>query len=182
MSNEKEKLTMRNSFFANLKRKLTKSTLYWQVGFTLLSFAVIVIVSYFIMSTAIRSHLSRNSTAALDLAMAKIDAELRGPETTLRSFAELVQQSILQGADINSVRNYLLVFNSHLTYYTKDETSPVTLFGFFYTLDAEPVFLHSNGWTPFDGYDHRSRPWYHAAVTGRGSPARSELYFDFFVV
>ncbi|MDR0321717.1 MAG: cache domain-containing protein, partial [Treponema sp.] len=177
----KEKLTMKNSFFASLKRKLSKRTLYWQVAFTLLAFAVMVIVSNFIMSTTIRSHLSRNSTAALDLAMAKIDAELRGPETTLRAFAEVVQQSILQGADVDEVRNFLLVFSNHLTYYNKSEASPVTLFGFFYTLSAEPVFLHSNGWKPFDGYDHHSRPWYHAAMAGNGSPVRSEMYLDFSV-
>jgi PAS domain S-box-containing protein len=166
---------------AFLTKMMPKRVLYWQVVFTLFAFAAMVIISYFIMSTAIRSHLSQKSDAALDLAMSKIDAELRGPETTLRAFAETVQQRIVQGADVNNIREFMFGFNTHLSYHAKDETSPVTLFGAFYTFGADPVIMHSSGWIPFAGYDHQSRPWYRAAVKGGGSPARSELYLDYSV-
>ncbi|MDR0290912.1 MAG: PAS domain-containing protein, partial [Treponema sp.] len=163
----------------DLKKLLPKRTFYWQIAFTLFAFAAMVIISYFIMSTTIRTQLSKNSESALNLAMAKIDAELRGPETTLRAFAQTAQQRIQQGADVNDIREFLIGFNTHLTYHAKDETSPITLFGFFYTFGDDPVFLHSSGWTPFAGYDHQSRPWYQAAMAGGGSPARSDLYLDY---
>jgi PAS domain-containing protein len=161
----------------NLKKP--KRTLYWQIAFTLLAFAVMVFFSYLIMNIAIRNHLARNSTITLDLAMTKIDAELRGPETTLRAFAETMQQRIQQGANINNVREFLLSFNKHLSYHSKDQITPITLFGIFYTLSSEPVFIHSSGWMPYEGYDHYRRPWYQAAVEGGGIPMRSELYVDF---
>jgi PAS domain S-box-containing protein len=169
---------MKNSYFAALKRRITKRTLYWQVAFTLLAFAAVVFFSYLIMSTAIRNHLARNSAITLDLAMMKIDAELRGPETTLRAFAEAAQQRILQGADANNIKEFLFNFNSHLLYHNKSETTPITLFGVFYTLSDDLVFIHSDGWMPTEGYDHQRRPWYQEAVAGGGIPARSELYVD----
>jgi signal transduction histidine kinase/CheY-like chemotaxis protein len=160
-------------------KKMLKRTLYWQVAFTVFAFAAMVIVSYFIMNTTIRNHLSRNSEAVLDLAIAQIDATLREPEPTLRIFAESVRQRILEGADTDNIREYLLSFNRYLAYHTKNETAPITLFGIFYTIGPEPVFLHSGGWTPPAGYDHRIRPWYHTAVAGGGNLVRSELYKDY---
>jgi PAS domain S-box-containing protein len=169
---------MKKSFFAVLKKVLPKRTLYWQVAFTLLAFATVVFFGYLIMSTAIRNHLSRNSVLTLDLAMTKIDAELRGPETTLRAFAESVQQRLVQGVDANNIQEFMLNFNRHLSFHAKDGTTPATLFGFFYTLGDEPVFLHSGGWIPPEGYNHQHRPWHRAAIAGGGSPAHSELYLD----
>jgi PAS domain S-box-containing protein len=162
----------------NLKNLLPKRTLYWQVAFTLLAFAAVVFFSYLIMNTAIRSHLARNSTITLDLAMIKIDAELRGPETTLMAFAETVQQRIQQGANVNNVREFLISFDKHLSYHTQDQTSPIYLFGVFYTLSAEPVFIHNGGWLPPEDYIPSSRPWYQAAMAGGGLPTRSQLYLD----
>ena len=89
------------------KKMLPKRTLYWQIAFTVVAFAMMVIVSYFIMNTAIRNQLSRNSNAALDLAISKIEAELRGPEITLRVFAEGAQLMILQGVD---TQRYIWIF------------------------------------------------------------------------
>jgi PAS domain S-box-containing protein len=155
--------------------------LYLQVAFTLFAFAAMVTVSYLIMSTTIRTQLSQNSSAALDLAMAKMEIELRGPETTLRTFAEGAQQRVVQGADVDSIRELLRSFNSHLLFHTRDGTTPVTLFGVFYTLGPEFVFLHNNDWMPFEGYDPKIRPWYKAAMAGDGAPGRSEVYLDFSV-
>jgi signal transduction histidine kinase/CheY-like chemotaxis protein len=161
-----------------MKKMLPKRTFYWQAAFTLFAFATVVVFSYLIMNIAIRNHLSQNSETALNLTMAKIDAELQGPETTLRAFAETVQQKILHGADADNIREFLFSFNTHLSYHSKGKTSPVTLFGIFYTLEDEPVFIHSNKWAPSAGYDYRQRPWYKAAIAGGGTLARSELYLD----
>jgi PAS domain S-box-containing protein len=156
-----------------------KRTLHWQVAFTLLAFAAMVIISYFIMSATIRGHLARNSEAMLDLAMVKIEAELRGPETTLRAFAETVRQRILQGgAAAYRIRALLPTFESHLSYHSKGGTTPVYLFGIFYTLGPRPVFMHSNNWQPPAGYDPPNRPWHQAAMLGGGLPARSRMYLD----
>ncbi|MDR0322735.1 MAG: PAS domain S-box protein, partial [Treponema sp.] len=161
-----------------LKKILPKRTIHWQIAFTLLAFAAVVFFSYLIMNTAIRSHLARNSTLTLDLAMTKIEAELRGPETTLRAFAETAQQRIQQGANINSIREFLVSFDKHLSYHTQDQTSPLYLFGVFYTLGPNPVFMHNGGWVPPEDYIPQNRPWYQAAVAGGGLPARSQLYMD----
>jgi PAS domain S-box-containing protein len=162
-----------------MKKILPKRTLYWQIAYTLLSFAVVIFFSYLIMSIAIRNHLSKNSDVVLNLAIAKIDAELRGPETTLRAFAGTVQQRISQGADLDNIQEFLFSFDKHLSFFTKNEAAPVTLFGIFYTLTDEPIFIHNNKWKPFPGYDHKNRPWYRAAMAGGGVPMRSEVYLDF---
>jgi PAS domain S-box-containing protein len=172
---------MKKLFSIFIKKMWPNRILFLQIAFTIFAFLMMVIISYLIMNTAIRSQLSRNSAIALDHAMTKIEVELRGPETTLRTLAEGAQQRIIQGADVDNIRELLRSFNSYLLFHTRDGTTPVTLFGIFYTIGTDPVFLHNDGWTPYAGYDERNRPWYRIAMAGSGTPGRSEIYLDFSV-
>jgi PAS domain-containing protein len=167
---------MKESFFAALKRKSLTRTFYWQAAFTVLAFAAIVIIGYFAMNATIRNHLARNSEAVLDLALTKIEAELRGPETTLKTFAELAQQRLLAGTDANAILVLLIDLNRHLLAFDRNEVGYGYLFGIFYTLGPEPIFMHGSGWIPPDDYDAPNRPWHKAAVAGNGNQARSPLY------
>jgi signal transduction histidine kinase/CheY-like chemotaxis protein len=144
----------------------SRRSLYIQMLFIMLAFFVMIILSYVFSHNIVRAHLIDNTENVLTFGQAKLEADLRGPRITLDFISEAVRDMIMEGGGIDELQDY---FNK-LAGYARDEyesnhgSNFNGFYGYFETIQDEPVFIDSLHRTLPDNFSPRTRPWYQAAV------------------
>ncbi|MDR1858099.1 MAG: response regulator [Treponema sp.] len=128
----------------------------------MLAFIGMIVLSYAFSRNIVRTHLVRNTENVLTLGQAKLEADLREPRTMLNVISERVRDMIMEGGSIDEIQKY---FNKLAYSATKESASSFNgLYGYFDTLEDEPVFIDSLNRALPDDFSPRTRPWYVAAV------------------
>jgi signal transduction histidine kinase/DNA-binding response OmpR family regulator len=151
---------------------------YVQVGFVVIAFAVMVLVSYFYGNYRERHHLQQYAYDTLSGAETYIDAYLQEKKTTLSGVSETIRIIITQGRPISYVEAFMGGISEHLLSNEDILQSVIAVYGVFDCFDFEGQIVTGVGWDAPEGYDPVGRPWYEAAVMADGAVGMTEPYPD----
>jgi len=154
-------------------------SLYRQIIFTILTFAVMVALSYVFNSTTVRENLSRNAETVLSFTQEQIESELVASKMVLGKFAQTARMMIVDGNADQHLQRYIDVISEYLISEESGLNNSYGIYGYFETITSTPVFLDGIHWEVHDGYDPTERLWYISAVANNGEIIETEPYLDF---
>jgi signal transduction histidine kinase/CheY-like chemotaxis protein len=160
------------------KKVVSKRMLYLEISCALLAFALMLIATFFFMSTSVKKQLRDNAEIVLSRAQEKIESDLREPETTLSSFSLTIRRFILDGMDLPRLRSFVHEYTNYLNESKKRMSSFDGVYGYFTTLNGDSAFIDGNGWAPPIGYVPQARPWFVGALAGQGALVKTAPYRD----
>jgi signal transduction histidine kinase/FixJ family two-component response regulator len=164
-----------NSF---IKKITPKRPLYVQIIFTVFSYLIMVVLSYFFTRNIVDKYLKQNTENIFISLQSQIMTDIMEPRITLESFSRTVRDMIINGDNAGDLREY---FSDMSNYLSQDKQSYLNFNGFmgyFETFPEGPVFLESLlGSRPAD-YDPSKREWYLDAVKADGNTAETLMYHD----
>ncbi|MDR1837449.1 MAG: hypothetical protein LBQ89_07305, partial [Treponema sp.] len=151
-------------------------SLYWQLLFVTLAFALLVTVSGLFVNNMLVNYLKRDAVNILMQTQIRIVDELLEPETLMIAIAKDVHDIIIHGGSADDVLAYYNEISAELS---KKEEGFVFdgLHGYFEALGN--VYIPAPGWTVPDDYSPTDRPWYKAAVEANGRIVITPIYLSF---
>jgi len=164
-------------FFSHIKVWINRS-LYAQILFVVLSFSLMIFISYRFVSDIERRHLQKNIQDVISYTEASIKADMLEPETILAGISETIRSMILLGLDAGTVNRYIQNINNYMQ--NNDEKRLAGVHGFYGFFDVYGgVFLTGDvNWKPPDDYDMENRIWYLAAVEANGDIGVTPPYLN----
>ncbi|MDR2581345.1 MAG: response regulator [Fibromonadaceae bacterium] len=154
----------------------SRHSMYLQVLFVFIAFAIIIVSSYFFMSNIEREHLRRDAKEVFRSRQAQITADLSEPKAVLDAVSHNMRRLILQENDKHAALDYMLDISSHLL---NDEKRKIFVNGIYVVFDAfDEGYYNSVNWIPPSDYQPRERPWYKMAVEANGNIAATVPYVD----
>jgi len=163
----------------SLIKKLTpKRPLYVQIMFTIFSFLLMVVLSYFFSRNIIDKYIKQNTNNIFTSLQSQIMADLLEPQITLINFSQTVRDMILNGDSTERLREY---YNDTSNYLSLDKQSYLNFNGFmgyFETLPGGPIFIESSLWGVPVEINPAEREWYNNAITANGKIAETLMYHD----
>jgi hypothetical protein len=149
--------------------------LFWQILFTALAFALIVVSSSLYISNILHSHMKRDAETMLAGTALKIETGLVEPETALDIISMSIRSMILNGDGSDVILKYMK--NIFVGLQEKQSGFKFdSIYGYFDVFDG--AFLHSKGWSGGEGYNPTERPWYKAAVEAGDKLSVTPLYWN----
>jgi signal transduction histidine kinase/ActR/RegA family two-component response regulator len=150
--------------------------LYAQMFFIMLAFIGMIVLSYVFARDIVRARLLNNTENVLTFGQAKFEADLREPRTALNFVSETVRRMILRGESIDELREYFGYLAGHAN--EESMSSFIGFYGYFETLDNDPVYIDGlNNVLPED-FSPRTLPWYQAAVLAGDKITETHPYFN----
>jgi len=163
-------------FFSRTKAWVN-SSLYAQMLFVALAFALMVIASYIFVSDIERNNLRAKVKDVISYTEANIKADMLEPETALAAIAETIHGMILSKEEIETVRGYIHHINDYMQDNEKNRLAGVVgFYGFFDIYGGKYFTERKEDWIPPEGYVLQERPWYQAAVKADGDIGITEPY------
>jgi len=161
-----------------LKKITPKRPLYVQIIFTIFSYLLMVVLSYIFTRNIVDKYLKQNTENIFVSLKSQIMADIMEPQITLKGFSGAVKDIIINGGNIDKLRDY---FNDMSNYLSQDKQSYLNFngfMGFFETIPGGPVFIESLlGSRPAD-YDPSQRKWYQDAIAANGRITETMMYHD----
>jgi len=154
-------------------------SLYRQIIFTILTFAVMVALSYIFNSTTVRENLSRNAETVLSFTQEQIDSELVASKMVLGKFAQTARMMIIDGNAHSYLQRYIDVISEYLISEQSGLHNTYGIYGYFETIFNTPVYMDGLNWEAPDDFDPSERLWYKDAVANNGKIIETEPYLDF---
>jgi len=151
-----------------------------QIVFTLLSFAVMVFLSYSFMNTIVRRDLEETSKSMLANSKAQIEIEINTAKMILRDFSQTVRYMIMNGCTVETLQDYIISISDYIITEESGLTRVDGFFGVFETFPEGMVFISGEEWNITDSYNPYERPWYEGAVNTPGCVAETRPYENAF--
>jgi len=147
-----------------------------QIALVVLAFTIMVIMSYFYVSSLERQHLKRETESAIDYRKANIAAALVEPEATLNAISETIRIMILETRSYEIIKDYINQITKSMP---ADEQFLVHVTGIYGIFDVFGGSFHSGvDWSPPDDYVLANYSWYKAAVEADGKVGITNPYRD----
>jgi signal transduction histidine kinase/CheY-like chemotaxis protein len=144
-----------------------------QILFVVISFGLMVVVSYIFVSRIVEKEIQSNIEQNLHTAEVSLRSDLREGEMALLNTELFIQEAARAGRHLDEIQSWL-------TSQAELLRGPQWLKGFidiYYF--GEDRLLTGSGWTaPVSGYNPYVRPWYTEAVQAAGDIAVTYPYFD----
>ncbi|GBU27633.1 histidine kinase [Treponema sp. R8-4-B8] len=167
------------SIFSDLSKKMTpKRSLHMQIMFTIFSYFLMVVLSYFFSKNVIDKYLKQNTENIFVSLQSQIMGDLMEPQITLENFSHEVRDMIIKGDNVDKIKEY---YNDISNYLSLDKQSYLNFNGFmgyFETLPGGPVFIESLQWNRPVDFDVKERQWYKDAIAANGKIAETLMYHD----
>ena len=157
--------------------KKRKNSLYRQIIFTLLAFAIMVFLSYAFNSRTVRENMSKNAENVLSFTHEQIDSELNSYKILLESFSQTAAQMISDG-NIDQLQQYVNAASDYAASPRSGLKSVNGLYGYFENIFDEGVFLSSAGWVSPDDFHPAQGMWYTNAVKNCGEISETAPYIN----
>ena len=157
------------------RKMLGSRSLYLQLLFVTLAFALLVVSSCMFVNNMLMNYLSREAVNILTQAQIRIVDELREPETLMISIVKDVRDIILNGGSADDVLEYYNGVSAELS--IKEHGFVFDgLHGYFEALGN--VYVPAPGWIVPGDYSATERPWYKAAVEAGGRITATPIYLS----
>jgi len=161
-----------------IKKITPKRPLYVQIMFTIFSFLLMVVLSYFFSRNIIDKYIKQNTNNIFTSLQTQIMADLLEPQITLRNFSQTVRDMIINGDGADRLREY---YNDMSNYLSLDKQSYLNFNGFmgyFETLPGGPIFIESSLWGMPVEFNPAEREWYKDAIAAKGKITETLMYHD----
>jgi len=157
-------------------RKIQVShSLYLQLLFVTLAFALMVVSSGIFVNNMLKNYLKREAESILTQTQTRIMNEFREPETLMIHVVKDVRDIITRGGNADDVREYFDEISTELM--ERDEGFLFDgLHGYFDAFGG--VYIPTPGWTVPSDYNPTERPWYKAAVEANGKIITTPIYMS----
>jgi len=152
-------------------------SIYRQITFTILAFAMMVILSYVFNSRTVRNNLSKNAESVLSFTHEQIESELISSKVILGHFAKTVELMISNGY-IDDLQLYISLISDYATSSDSGLSNINGIYGYFETVFDSPLYIDGTNWIPPVDFEPRDRPWYKAAIANCSDISESEPYID----
>ncbi|MDR2901205.1 MAG: response regulator [Treponema sp.] len=143
-------------------------TLYSQLLFTALAFVIMVVLSYFFMSSIVRESQIRNANSVLDFTQSGITMDMSDSCSLLSNFAQTTQEMIVSGTSEGELKDYF----DEISYYTNKLGSQALdakgYYAYIEALPSGPVLIQGNDWSVSDSAQPTASDWYTQAVAANG--------------
>ncbi|MDR2582094.1 MAG: response regulator [Fibromonadaceae bacterium] len=146
--------------------------MYMQV-WVLLSFVLVIALSYILTSKLEQEHLKREAQSALFHMQASIESELLENEIMLNVIAETIRIMILTDNGYDGVSIYIKSLANYIAGNEKYAQYVTDVYGIF-----DGKFITNNSWVPSDNYVPTERPWYKVAMEAGNEVKVTEPYID----
>jgi len=172
----------------SLIKKISSANLpFLQVLFVFVSFALMVVICYFLADRLERMHLDKESSAMTIYIESQLNSDLNEFDTMLNVTSETIRRLYLQGAGFEEIKSYVM----YMTHFCKDEANIVGFQTFFVYFNKDifpwPEQAGFNGIAPdmdwvtilTDGsYVPEERQWYSSAVEANGDIGVTDPYVN----
>ena len=147
-----------------------------QIALVFLAFTIMVIASFFYVSSLERGHLKGQTESAIAYTQANIIAALVEPEATLNAITETFRLMITAGESFQPIKDYI----DHITIsLSADDRFLTQVTGVYGVFDAYGGRFHSGiNWTPPEDAALADYPWYKAAVEANGKVGVTNPHID----
>jgi len=152
-------------------------SIYLQIIFTFLAFALMVVLSYLFNSRTVRNNLSKNAQTVLSFTHEQIDSELIATRMMLGTFAQTVRMLVMDG-HADSIQNFTNILSGFILSDESELSNINGLYGYFENIFDEGVYIDGIYWEPVENYIPVERVWYIDAVANCGSVIETEPYID----
>ncbi|MDR2517414.1 MAG: response regulator [Spirochaetaceae bacterium] len=144
-----------------------------QLVFVFLSFALMVLVSYLLVSRIVEKEIYSNIEETLRTAEAMIRSDFREAEVALLGAELFVERELEEEDSLERIRQYLARKTAILI---PDDSRVPGLTGMYAYVRGQAVFGFD--WDPPAGWEPEKRVWYDAAQKARGAVAFTDPYTD----
>ncbi|MCL2276464.1 MAG: response regulator [Treponema sp.] len=159
-----------------MKKEKYKS-IYLQIIFTFLAFAVMVVLSYLFNSRTVRDNLFKNAGTVLSFTHEQIESELTATRMMLGTYAQTARMIIMNG-DADNLQNFTNIISAYAMSNESGLYSINGLYGYFENVFDEGVYIDGIYWAPSDDYIPYERVWYRDAIANCGRIVETEPYMD----
>ncbi|MCL2183443.1 MAG: ATP-binding protein [Chitinispirillia bacterium] len=149
-----------------LLSRLKNATLTLQTLFVITAFALMVVSSYLFVNAIERKNLRHAAESTLSFMQMKIEADLRESETLMSSISYSVLEKINTSGSPQEIQDYINFIWKSVIASNGHNLNFSGLCGLFHVF--ENTFMCDDEWVAPSAYDARERPWYQAAVAGKG--------------
>ena len=158
-----------------MRKKQGLRSLYWQLLFVTLAFALMVISSGIFVNNMLMNYLEREAENILTQTQIRIEDELREAETLTISIVKDVRNIIIEGGSAHDVQVYFSEISAELL---KKEGGFVFdgLHGSFDVFGN--ALIPTPEWTVPADYNVAERPWYKTAVEADGKITATPVYLS----
>jgi signal transduction histidine kinase/DNA-binding response OmpR family regulator len=162
-----------------LEKKWMLGTVYAQMLFVVVAFALMVVSSYIIASDIKRNQLLQEAKNALSHTEAEIAANLLEPETLLAGISETIRNMVIHGESADRVHEYIKYINKYVQGNDTRLTGVIGFYGVFDVYDGR-FMIGSDEWDLPEDFVPQSRPWYTTAVEADGRIGITQPYIDVY--
>jgi signal transduction histidine kinase/DNA-binding response OmpR family regulator len=155
------------------EKNKTLSSVYTQMLFIILAFAIMGTSSFIFTSSIERRHLNREARDALAFAEADINANLLEPETFLSSYSETIRNMLIRDVGMDEIAHFITEITNYLLNDNDRMSGFLRTYGF-----IDGIYLTGRSWPLPIGYNPQERHWYKAAVAAEGSITLSDPHID----
>jgi signal transduction histidine kinase/CheY-like chemotaxis protein/HPt (histidine-containing phosphotransfer) domain-containing protein len=159
-----------------MKRSLIRKDSYMQVLWVLLSFILMIALSYLLTNKLEQDHLKREAENSLFHMQVNIESGLLENEIILSGIAETVRIMISQGNNYDMLHEYMKNITEHILANEKFASYVVNIYGIFDIFDGK--FISGNNWVPPSDYVPADSPWHKAATEASNEVRTTEPYTD----
>ena len=143
-----------------------------QLIFVFLSFALMVAVSYFLVSAIVEKQILVNAEEALETAEVTIRSDLREAEAALLQTEMLVEEWLKRGESGDSLRSYMELLAGTMRSGDAWVRGLMNIYGIVNDNFMPGLYVISEGYVP------ESRPWYQTAEAAGGKIGITPPYID----
>jgi len=154
--------------------------LYRQIIFTLLTFTIMVVLSYMFDSGTVKKNLLRNAENVISFTYQRIESELVESKIMLGGFSHLIQQIILDDR-ADELQDYINIISNYIFSNESELTNINGIYGYFNIPDEGNIFLYSDAikWIEPENFSAESYPWYTEASANCGKITETQPYIDY---
>ncbi|MDR2730133.1 MAG: response regulator [Treponema sp.] len=135
-----------------------------------------ILSCYYFFTNIESKNLRNHAEEIIALTQAQIDANLLQTQYTLNDISFMVCRMILNGADINTIRDYIIEVSEYIMSDKRRLSKYTDIYGYFDVYDG--TFIASSGLILPSDYAPHIRPWYIRATLAAGEAVFTPLIID----
>jgi hypothetical protein len=148
---------------------------YMNVFLVFLSYLLMILSTEFFMSRTLNNRLLQNVDDGINGVQKIISNALLRPELPMNYMSKHIQDMLRRGESFELIKAYMAECSSP-AYKERMVNFPFfSIYGYFYDYD---VYYNGGGWVPDNNFIPKERPWYKAAIEGKGKVAIAPPYIE----
>ncbi|MCL1823484.1 MAG: ATP-binding protein [Oscillospiraceae bacterium] len=162
------------------KTKIRNGTLFAKLLFTVLSFAVMTLLSYIFLRSTIHDQIRTNTNAILDFQQEKVERNIEEHKLPVEIYSNMIRDIIISGGNADDVREFIDRESYYLQNSNVHKDCFGGLFGYFETLPGGAILISSEELDIPSNFNPLNHSWYTEAVAFKNNIAQTVPYPGLF--